>query len=1261
MLKKLLLCLTAVSFSLTTFAQSVADIQLPKMLPPSPDAAELGKYGQMPVDKSTGIPDISIPLYEIKTPRFNLPISLSYHASGIKVDEVASWVGMGWCLNAGGVVTRSMVGIADNIAGAGYMSNPYGLPNANALFNNFHADSMYMENVAQDINDSQPDNYFYNFAGHTGAFTYGYINGTLTPLLIPYKPLQITFNSSTQVGSFTIIDESGNSYFFNNPEISYSNASNQLTGTSSWYLSQMVSADKSDTVKFNYTTPYVFTDWGYSFLQNLGAYNTGGLSPVQEKTTQITGQQIYLTSIVFKGGRVDFKGKTGRKDNGALALDSVIVSNYDYNAKTYTRLKSFKMLTSYFYNGGLNQPDYSADSVSMYRLQLTGLSENDLNGTAVKVHQFAYNNNLPPVHNFGQDNWGYYNGNYTNQTLLQAQTITSNYNFSGPVVAYSPTPINYVIGSGQGGNRSLSPTNMQAGMLQQITYPTKGYTTFTYEPHETMLSSVSTVTDQSYAIGAYQDTTITYFTAVPAMLGPTQPSSGPADFHIYIKNTGGTGYSNSNSYVKLLQAGTPVMPTIYANSTTDVNEDIQETLTAGVQYELMAVAIGGDRGQNSTTLPQSSISTSYQVTNPPAPTAIGGLRVKTIQNYDSNGSLISSDRYKYGVNESGVGDLVTNSFLMTTVSSQYYQYGVNEQADETTYSNNSAYALSSLNGSPVAYEQVTVYHGDTVNNIGKSIYNYAVTPDSLLIWTVPQVYVQGGLEPGGNPQEEGLKPIPRLWQNGDPVSEFHYLNNGEGQYTMVQSKYTTYKNFFRTGGRGTYITFAITFSGAPRGSYNMYTNSNDFTFYDYPISVGSRQPIQVTNTNYSPDGLTYLTSDTTNYYYDNLNHMYQTRIISYDGKGDSLTKKVNYPQDMVKAGLDPTGIYAAMVSANIISPVIQFTESKQGTLVPTGTETPLIQSVTTYSNTSPGGHFEPSTVSLQTLSNPAETRLNYQQYDSNGNLLTVSKQNGTAISYIWGYNGEYPVAEVKNAPAKDVFYEGFEGGTGTASTYGTAKTGHYSHTGTYSKTLSGLDNGNYTLSYWQYSAGAWTLQSSAVTVSAGSYTISSTAQIDDIRFYPANALMTTYTYDPLIGVTSTSDAKGEVHYYQYDTFQRLMNITDQYGNIIKSFYYNYAGQASIYGNGTSAPPVPVISALSYVGPNNNIQVTFTPIPNCTSSVITLTDQTTGTKSSSAGSGSSPANVIAASASDGYSVTVTCYSNAYPSGTTSAPMVIGSNE
>lgn len=68
----------------------------------------MGKYADHPVNNYTGTPKIDIALFNIKRGRINLPISLSYHGSGVRVDEIASRSGMGWVLNAGGVITRTV-------------------------------------------------------------------------------------------------------------------------------------------------------------------------------------------------------------------------------------------------------------------------------------------------------------------------------------------------------------------------------------------------------------------------------------------------------------------------------------------------------------------------------------------------------------------------------------------------------------------------------------------------------------------------------------------------------------------------------------------------------------------------------------------------------------------------------------------------------------------------------------------------------------------------------------------------------------------------------------------------------------------------------------------------------------------------------------------------------------------------------------------------------------------------------------------------
>jgi len=53
--------------------------------------------------------------------------------------------------------------------------------------------------------------------------------------------------------------------------------------------------------------------------------------------------------------------------------------------------------------------------------------------------------------------------------------------------------------------------------------------------------------------------------------------------------------------------------------------------------------------------------------------------------------------------------------------------------------------------------------------------------------------------------------------------------------------------------------------------------------------------------------------------------------------------------------------------------------------------------------------------------------------------------------------------------------------------------------------------------------------------------------------------VTTLTFSPGTGLTSETDPKGEITYYEYDALQRLMNIKDTNGNIIKHYDYHYQG------------------------------------------------------------------------------------------------------
>jgi YD repeat-containing protein len=282
---------------------------------------------------------------------------------------------------------------------------------------------------------------------------------------------------------------------------------------------------------------------------------------------------------------------------------------------------------------------------------------------------------------------------------------------------------------------------------------------------------------------------------------------------------------------------------------------------------------------------------------------------------------------------------------------------------------------------------------------------------------------------------------------------------------------------------------------------------------------------------------------------------YNTAVASLVAQYNTALANYHSCYASTEASLSPSNkAIALMQDKNMIDPKIKVSTTVNGNLT-------AIDS-TTYQVTDIAQNIiRPQQVNIQVANKPMEARANFYAYDNSGNLLEQSQTSGPHASYQWGYNKTYPVAQATNAKNNDIFYDSFEEGDGN-STSGLAKTGHYSHSGAYSQVLTGLDAGSYTLSYWSQSptTGIWSLTTVPETITGTTFTISLSGQIDDVRFCPALAQMTTYTYDPQIGMTSSTDAKNQTTYYEYDGLQRLMNIKDQYGNILKHMDYHYQGQ-----------------------------------------------------------------------------------------------------
>ncbi|ANH83186.1 hypothetical protein A8C56_21345 [Niabella ginsenosidivorans] len=269
-----------------------------------------------------------------------------------------------------------------------------------------------------------------------------------------------------------------------------------------------------------------------------------------------------------------------------------------------------------------------------------------------------------------------------------------------------------------------------------------------------------------------------------------------------------------------------------------------------------------------------------------------------------------------------------------------------------------------------------------------------------------------------------------------------------------------------------------------------------------------------------------------------------------DSKGRDQLFQYSYPKNMISQTLDPTGTYQAMVAANMISPLIELKETISGT------QTRRIKQ--NYAKFNSGNLLLPVSVDNQNLNMASYTTVNYTNYDVYANLIEQQKPNGYRKTIKWDNAGEMLMASIDNADNTEFYFEGFEGLSGANVVSGGAHTGN-KYVSSYTVTWSRPNLRNYVISYWYLSNNQWKYKAEQA-YSGPSITLTGGSGYDDIRIYPADAQMTTYTYEPLAGITSSTDAKGIVTYYEYDNFQHLKCIKDQTGNIIKAFDYHYKWQ-----------------------------------------------------------------------------------------------------
>jgi len=1093
----------------------------------SPNAMAMDKFGSNPVSLSTGVPDISVPIFNLGVRGLNIPISLGYNASGIKVEEFATNVGLGWMLNCGGAITDQVNGIPD-FDPDGWMdcskATPQGamweeqFPDEETFQND--TDYYFYEQVLKGVFDTQPDEFNLSYPGGSNKFYFDQRGNIYLESNQRIKiARQFTTDGTNRFIGFSMVDENDNQYTFETEEDAI-NTNHGISFTPikrvpTFYLSQ-VTTPAGDTVTFNYgSVEYTINNQiSETRFADPGTYQRPAnvAQPTYQNSISTTDQtEMKLLSVSTSAG------DTVKFSYGANRLDitaSQPVTGISVYHKT-TLVKSFNLYYDYFTSGVVGSTDPND-----YRLRLDSVQE-----AGKSPYRFTYSSiPLPNRLSFAQDHWGFYNGANTNTIL---NPVDSAHQFL------------------TGADRNPHPQYTQAGLLTGITYPTGGNTTYTYEsninfgPEITANQPVSRANCYSMPTGintsyftvptGAHDFLVSYTTLAPANDSNLELPPGPTTtIQIWSTSTNQLvhQFCSSNNYES-------------ASYLTPGNYEIKvcaaptgSTLFINVYWRLAGESSSDSSARN------------YDC---------GGIRVKTMTDApDANPADAIVTNYQYtqdgdstkSSNVWGVIPVYISNYnvMYTPEGSNWYAYTFNSQ------SNSSQLSLSSVSGGNSFYDFVTVYkQGKSVN--GYTTYKFTNQPvgGGVVVWPYTPLVAYN-------------------WFYSQVLeSKTYKYNPGNKTYNIVNKTTNNYHFAFSPANGSPFpsgitgLKIAQVLPGIQRTGPLNPPSAPQFFVGEYSLNSYWFYLSGKTETTYDPADSTQFNRVNYTYAHDNTFHLETTRETISRSNGENYHILYRYP-------LDVFGSYAYNAS-----PVIE-----KRVMINNGTADRLVKAELTQYLNHPGvfptSYYTLNEVtSLDSAEIPLYTggtinsaylkRADYS-YNSQMNLSGTVMDSQVKTAYQWGYNNQYPVAECKNAAPNDIFYDSFEEGDGNG-TYNDAKTGHYSHTGSYSKALTGLDNGSYLLTYWQNNGAGWVFETSTVTVTGGGYSIGlggTGVKIDDVRFYPANSLMTTYTYDPLIGITSTTDPKGEVSFYEYDTFSRLMNIKDTNGNIIKHMDYHYQGQ-----------------------------------------------------------------------------------------------------